>query len=278
MVIFKISYDMVSWLCSESYNKRSTWQLQDLFRIGRCTLSACPFVKCNLGLVKWYSQLKAYDVELGDLNSILGTPWGGNLRVLWKVSFVGWFLLRQTCEGMFLRQTCNGMFHWSRHRWKDIQLKQTERTWAGFFANDTHALVCLKFTIVELHLLGLHSRETHQKIPRGMLVASCCFLLQTQADWQSDVSWDRLTCWDKTWCWSKTHGGHMMFGGSINRDQLDCKRSLTYLLVESVVHCLLVLHLGWSLLHWERHSIELFLVPLPICWLMLIWLRPSCSC
>ena len=44
-----------------------------------------------------------------------------------------------------LRQTCEGMFHRSRHRRKDVLLKQTcERTCdEGFFANDKHVLVHL---------------------------------------------------------------------------------------------------------------------------------------
>ena len=58
------------------------------------------------------------------------------LRVLWRVSCVGWCFLGQTCEGVFSR---------SRHRKKDVLLEQIcKRTCdEGFFANNMHALVLL---------------------------------------------------------------------------------------------------------------------------------------
>ena len=70
---------------------------------------------------------------------------------------------------------------------KNVLLEQAhERTHdEGFFAKDTHVLVCLT-CMVALHLLGLH----REKLARELLVVCLRFLLlsRTLADWQRDVS------------------------------------------------------------------------------------------
>jgi hypothetical protein len=60
--------------------------------------------------------------------------------------------------GEKLRQTCEGTFGWSRHRWKDVLLKQAcERTRdEGVFANNTHGLFCLT-------LCGLYREKCTKK-------------------------------------------------------------------------------------------------------------------
>ena len=95
--------------------------------------------------------------------------WSSNLKVLWKVSCVGWcfsganmwrsVFLKQTGER--LRQTHEGTFRWSRHRREDALLKQArERTRDGrFFVNDTHVLVRLSLCSWSA-FAGLHRRAT----------------------------------------------------------------------------------------------------------------------
>jgi hypothetical protein len=102
-----------------------------------------------------------------------------------KVSCVGWcFTKADTWRNVA----------WSRHRQKDVLLKQAhERTHdEGLLSNDSHALVQLT-GIVELHLLWLH-KEKH--IKKNFSRGSCGFLLLlwTWTNWQSAVSWE--------WCQS----------------------------------------------------------------------------
>ena len=117
--------------------------------------------------------------------------WCGNMvslesQLCWMVFCWGKHVKKcfpEVDTGERLRQTHEGMFCWSRHRRKDVLLKQAcGRTWnEGFFVNN------------------MHVSELHGNAPKNFwwcAAVSCYFL--TQADWQNDVSWDRLTCWGKT--------------------------------------------------------------------------------
>jgi hypothetical protein len=174
--------------------------------------------------------------------------------------------------GERLRQTPEGTFHWSRHRRKDILLKQArERTCdGGLFANDIRVLGCLTLQSWA-PFVGTPLRETHQKL----LVVCCSFLLllRTRTDWQSDVSWDRCTGWaghvQDMWCLE-----------AINRTQGTVAEAELGLLTELAVQSSWVWQLHWSLLCWERHSWTFPGIPVspaPSWWLELR-LRPGCLC
>jgi hypothetical protein len=139
----------------------------------------------------------------------------GNLRVLWKVVLDG-VLLGQTWSVFLkctqvkaerLRQAYEGMFSWSRHRRKDVLLKQAcERIRDGIFANNRHVLVCLT-----LHSWAAFVRTPRRNLPKktssGVLwlaAVSCPFFGLRLIG--SDVSSDRRMYW------GKTRGRHMMFG------------------------------------------------------------------
>lgn len=111
-----------------------------------------PFLLAPISEIAYFSLRPCS----GEINSTCSTRavWSGNIRVLWRISCVGWCCAgANTWRSVFLewtrakglRQTGEGMFCWSRHRRKDVLLKQAcERTQdEGFFANSAHVLVCL---------------------------------------------------------------------------------------------------------------------------------------
>jgi hypothetical protein len=93
------------------------------------------------------------------------------LRVLWRVSCVGW---------CFAGQTHEGVFSWSGHRWKtkaeswgNVLLKQTQEK--GCSANmkehvikdsllTTHIYWSTLHCVVKLHLLGRHREKCIKKL------------------------------------------------------------------------------------------------------------------
>jgi hypothetical protein len=87
--------------------------------------------------------------------------------------------------GERIRQTCEGTFPLSIHRREDVLLKQARERACDeeFFTNNIRSTL---HCIVKLHLSGLH-RKKHTK---KLLVVCYIFLLllQTWADWESDVS------------------------------------------------------------------------------------------
>jgi hypothetical protein len=126
--------------------------------------------------------------------------WSGNLRVLWEVRCIGWCfagantqrsaLLKWTqVKGCLLKQTCAGTFHWSRHRWKDVLLKQAcERTSdEEFLANNTHVLVHLTLHSWALFVVT-PEKETHQK----KLLVRFLRLLATSEDLGWLAEWCQL--------------------------------------------------------------------------------------
>ena len=96
-----------------------------------------------------------------------------NTWLKWKLRVS---LESQLCRMEFYwgRHMKEEVFSWSRHRWKDVLLKQTpERIHdKGFFTNDRNVLVHLTLCSWAPFVM----KETHQKPAGGILLASCCFL------------------------------------------------------------------------------------------------------
>ena len=116
----------------------------------------------------------------------------GNLRLLWKVSWMVFCWgkhvkerLAQVDTGERLRQTHEKTLGWSRHKWKDVLLKQAHERTHATTRMHWYALHCVD----EMHLWRLH----RAKCTKRLLVVCCSFLQLplTWADWHSDASWGK---------------------------------------------------------------------------------------
>ena len=120
---------------------------------------------------------------------------------------------------VLLGQTREGVFSWSRHRWKDVLLKQACERMCDVKKeckyNPTGSWRCW----VVLVCLAIK-----RNIPKDFWWCSSGFLLflWTRADWQSKMELSGYINWLRLmWHFAKARpvGGHVMIRGRINRTQ-----------------------------------------------------------
>lgn len=169
-------------------------------------------------------------------------------------------LLGPTQEGAFswsrhrrrdvmLKQMCEGTFLWSRHRRKGVLLEQTcERTRdEGFFTNYMHVLIQLTCA-VEFLLSGVHREKFAKKTSGGVLQ-----ILATSIDSGWSAEWLQLRQFHmvrQDACWGMICGGHMMFWRSLNRTRRTVMKAEVDMLVELDVQSLWVSSLHRYSLPW----------------------------
>ena len=135
--------------------------------------------------------------------------------------------------GVLLKQTGEGTFCWSRHKWKDVLLKQAcGRHMMRDSSLTTHMYWFALHHVAELHLLGLH----HTK---NLLVASCCFSrLGTIGRVMSADTYSRAE--------GRPEWGQVMLGGNINRTQWTVRGAC---IASFAMHC-------WPCIFTDLHFVE----------------------